>query len=223
MPRIAGGGTAIPPDRISSTNSTEIIKETKTEEKTIQAESTSATPSENKQTADTRAVTEHKMMGNLQQMRLNSMLNLQTKRGIDSPSVNTNNGAIIAGDFNYNERAKPQKTDPISYQTPDGGTQQAWEAYPIKWEGPDFDAAKNEVAIESLEIAHQGFRPTSSPSTPGGVEYPNLTIYVPESNDTLQSIASKFGISEEALAKANNLNPRDPLTPGIQLKIVSEK
>ena len=34
-----------------------------------------------------------------------------------------------------------------------------WEfrnGYPVKWEGPDFDAAKNELAIESLEIAHEG-------------------------------------------------------------------
>lgn len=28
--------------------------------------------------------------------------------------------------------------------------------WPCKWEGPDFDASKNEVAIESLEIAHEG-------------------------------------------------------------------
>jgi phage tail-like protein len=30
-------------------------------------------------------------------------------------------------------------------------------AYPVKWEGPPFDADKNEIAIESLEFAHQGF------------------------------------------------------------------
>ena len=29
-------------------------------------------------------------------------------------------------------------------------------AFPVKWEGPDFDASKNEVAIETLEIAHEG-------------------------------------------------------------------
>jgi len=28
--------------------------------------------------------------------------------------------------------------------------------YPVKWEGPDFDATKNDVAIESIEIAHEG-------------------------------------------------------------------
>ncbi len=34
-----------------------------------------------------------------------------------------------------------------------------WEfrnGYPVKWEGPDFDAGKNELAIESIEIAHEG-------------------------------------------------------------------
>ena len=28
--------------------------------------------------------------------------------------------------------------------------------WPAKWEGPDFDASKNELAIETLEIAHEG-------------------------------------------------------------------
>jgi phage tail-like protein len=28
--------------------------------------------------------------------------------------------------------------------------------FPVKWEGPEFDASKNEVAIETLEIAHEG-------------------------------------------------------------------
>ncbi len=34
-----------------------------------------------------------------------------------------------------------------------------WEfvgGWPAKWEGPDFDASKNELAIETLEIAHEG-------------------------------------------------------------------
>jgi len=28
--------------------------------------------------------------------------------------------------------------------------------FPTKWEGPEFDASKSEVAIETLEIAHEG-------------------------------------------------------------------
>lgn len=29
-------------------------------------------------------------------------------------------------------------------------------AYPVKWSGPDFKAQSSEVAIESLELAHEG-------------------------------------------------------------------
>jgi phage tail-like protein len=30
-------------------------------------------------------------------------------------------------------------------------------AYPIKWSGPDLNTANSQVAVETLEIAHQGF------------------------------------------------------------------
>jgi len=36
-----------------------------------------------------------------------------------------------------------------------------WEvtgAYPVKWTGPDMKATSMEVAIETLELAHQGWR-----------------------------------------------------------------
>jgi phage tail-like protein len=29
-------------------------------------------------------------------------------------------------------------------------------AYPVKWKGPDFNAANSQVAIETIELAHQG-------------------------------------------------------------------
>ncbi|MBU0553584.1 phage tail protein [Myxococcota bacterium] len=29
-------------------------------------------------------------------------------------------------------------------------------AWPVKWEGPDFDANQNQIAVESIEIAHEG-------------------------------------------------------------------
>lgn len=31
------------------------------------------------------------------------------------------------------------------------------EAYPIKWAGPGFNAKENNIAIETLEIVHEGF------------------------------------------------------------------
>jgi phage tail-like protein len=41
----------------------------------------------------------------------------------------------------------------------------SWEFYdgwPCKWEGPEFDASKTELAIETIEIAHSGlfFKPS---------------------------------------------------------------
>jgi len=30
------------------------------------------------------------------------------------------------------------------------------DGWPCKWEGPDFDASKSELAIETIEIAHSG-------------------------------------------------------------------
>jgi phage tail-like protein len=36
-------------------------------------------------------------------------------------------------------------------------------AFPAKWEGPDFDASSNEIAIETIEIAHEGLRLVTDP------------------------------------------------------------
>ena len=31
-----------------------------------------------------------------------------------------------------------------------------FDAWPTKWDGPDFNAEGNDVAIETLELAHEG-------------------------------------------------------------------
>ncbi|KRV50194.1 phage tail protein [Wenjunlia vitaminophila] len=31
---------------------------------------------------------------------------------------------------------------------------------PVRWQGPSFDPARSEAAVESLEIAHEGLRPS---------------------------------------------------------------
>lgn len=36
------------------------------------------------------------------------------------------------------------------------GTWTFVRGWPSKWEGPEYDASKSEIAIESLEIAHEG-------------------------------------------------------------------
>jgi phage tail-like protein len=33
------------------------------------------------------------------------------------------------------------------------------EAFPIRWQGPSFDANSNSIATEELEIAHSGLKP----------------------------------------------------------------
>jgi len=46
----------------------------------------------------------------------------------------------------------------ITQKGPDGSCAK-WRfsrGWVCKWEGPDFDASKNEVSIESIEIAHEG-------------------------------------------------------------------
>jgi phage tail-like protein len=46
----------------------------------------------------------------------------------------------------------------ITQMGPNGATQK-WvftSAWVCKWEGPDLDASKNEISIETIEIAHEG-------------------------------------------------------------------
>jgi len=52
-----------------------------------------------------------------------------------------------------------------------GTEQRRWtfqNAYPVKWAGPDFKAQSSEVAIESMELAHEGlvFGGSSAPPPP---------------------------------------------------------
>jgi phage tail-like protein len=40
--------------------------------------------------------------------------------------------------------------------------------WPCKWEGPDFDASKSELSIETIEIAHEGLTFTRGSGGGGG-------------------------------------------------------
>ncbi|MGE0464351.1 MAG: phage tail protein [Vicinamibacterales bacterium] len=62
------------------------------------------------------------------------------RKAITNGRIDRRNGAIILMDAERNEVAR-------------------WtfvEGWPAKWEGPDLDARSNDVAIETLEIAHEG-------------------------------------------------------------------
>ena len=55
--------------------------------------------------------------------------------------------------------AKLTRFSGVIVQKGPGGTEAKWtftDGWICKWEGPDFDASKNEVSIESVEIAHEG-------------------------------------------------------------------
>jgi len=55
---------------------------------------------------------------------------------------------------------KPKRTDGTIYLLDaKGGVIGGWHffnAYPVRWVGPSFNSLSNEVAVESLEVAHSG-------------------------------------------------------------------
>jgi len=64
----------------------------------------------------------------------------QWRKAIVNGQIDRRNGVIILMD--------EARTDVVRWQFRNG--------WPAKWEGPDLDASSNEVAIETLEIAHEG-------------------------------------------------------------------
>lgn len=86
--------------------------------------------------------------------------NITLKRGItNSNDLIDWQMDIVNGTFNENPR--PQNTKPISIVLRDeqGNDVRRWSlkgAFPVKWMGPDLKATGSEVAIETLEIAHEG-------------------------------------------------------------------
>jgi phage tail-like protein len=56
-------------------------------------------------------------------------------------------------------KINPRSLSVIVFNT-DGSESMRWNfinAYPVKWTGPQFKASDNGAAIESLELAHEGF------------------------------------------------------------------
>jgi phage tail-like protein len=84
--------------------------------------------------------------------------NLTLKRGYDS------RGELFRWCFGKFKRRK------VTVQLIDDATRQpvrnaTWvfdAAYPVKWTGPSLKASENGIAIESLELAHQGLVPNIS-------------------------------------------------------------
>lgn len=83
--------------------------------------------------------------------------NITLKRGItDNPQFATWRPKIEGGKITVE-----RKNLSIILFDHSGETIKTWEvaeAYPVKWTGPDMKASSMDVAIESLELAHQGWK-----------------------------------------------------------------
>lgn len=88
--------------------------------------------------------------------------NLVLKRGITQNDalikwVNKSSGEQFAANGNKLTRS----TAAITLVGPSGTRLRAWNfdgAFPVKWTGPSFAVASDDMAVEELEIAHHGFR-----------------------------------------------------------------
>ena len=93
--------------------------------------------------------TELKLMGH------NKYSNIVLKQGF----VDAQLWALRQGYVNDEPGVKMQRIDGlIVHYGPGGKRLHKWrfrKAWICKWEGPEFDATKNEISVESIEIAHE--------------------------------------------------------------------
>ena len=77
------------------------------------------------------------------------------------------------------DAGKKQRFDGLVRQIGPNGTQAKWSfrgAWISKWEGPELDATKNEVSIESVEIMHEGLVLVGSGGGGGGGKTSNWSL-----------------------------------------------
>ncbi|MGI6778047.1 MAG: phage tail protein [Acetivibrionales bacterium] len=85
--------------------------------------------------------------------------NVTLKWGIVSDREMFDWMATVAGTNTQNPTGITRKTITITLITDDGNDGPQWElinAWPVRYTAPDFNALGSEVAVESLEIAHEG-------------------------------------------------------------------
>lgn len=89
---------------------------------------------------------EHKLRGRLKYP------NVVLKRGV------THEDALLKWFFQSQERDK-RGSITITLLGPDGKKVRSFAftgAFPVKWTGPNFNAGSNNIAVETLELAHEG-------------------------------------------------------------------
>jgi phage tail-like protein len=90
--------------------------------------------------------------------------NVTLKRGVtNSNELLSWQLDVATGSFSTNRRASnPSVT--VTLMNEKGEPVKGWNlirAFPVKWVGPDLKASASEVAIETLEIAHEGIQISS--------------------------------------------------------------
>ncbi len=87
--------------------------------------------------------------------------NITLKRGVTrSNEIIDWNLDVAGGQFRTNPRTTPNDIA-IVLMDEKGTVVKRWSlvrAFPVKWTGPDLKAASSEVAIETLELAHEGIQ-----------------------------------------------------------------
>ena len=90
--------------------------------------------------------------------------NIVLRRGITDSDNLFDWFSKTSGDGFAGEGSKLEQTEgAVSLLDAGGETVRTWEfegAFPVKWSGPKFASSGNELAVEELEIAHHGFRPS---------------------------------------------------------------
>jgi phage tail-like protein len=80
--------------------------------------------------------------------------NIKLTRPLDKTSADV--ASWVAGQRKKVERSNAE----IAVLDPAGEVVAKWNlngVYPVKWTGPSLDATGNQIAIETLELAHNGF------------------------------------------------------------------
>ena len=87
--------------------------------------------------------------------------NVTLKRGITQSSELTAwQLDVLEGTFSKNPRGQDPVIS-IVLRDEEGNDVKRWSlkrAFPVKWIGPDLKAASSEVAVETLELAHEGIQ-----------------------------------------------------------------
>ncbi len=98
----------------------------------------------------------HKMPGRM------TWPNLVFRRGVtESDALFTWLGKSSGEGYAGNSNKLTRSTGAVTAIDAIGGRLRSWEfddVFPVRWQGPDFEASTNATLEEELEVAHHGFR-----------------------------------------------------------------